>query len=1029
MQIGEPPYTLALMGKKSSGSRLHAGPRWLARLLLAAAVLSFALSVPAHAAQIQSLAQMDHASWIARDGAPQGILALAQGADGTLWIGAESGLFNFDGVTFTAFKSPVGDPQLPVEPVNSLCVTRDGSLWVGFFQAGAAHIKNGRVQLYSRLDDAPLGFLENLVESHDGSIWALSRQSRVLRLGPDSDGRWREEPLPQPKGRIGRFLIDSSNTLWLAQNGRLYRRPLSQSEYTATDVEVDLSFGMTEARDGSVWVTDAMLAADRGRTQHVDHFGRLISELPDTSYPFDILYAADGSVILATQDKGLHRFSAGDSAGVATPDVFGKLEGLTSDEVRTLLLDADGNIWAGGQRGLDRFRKSQIVRFVPKQPAIRWSLCAGKQGPLWIAGTNPQLYRVSGGIPALLPQQNGYYAIDCSPDGDAWLASSSGLWRLHEDRLSQIPAVPGTRPYNVQQLVATSDHILYAPLGTSTGGGYWRYQDNQWNKLGEGVPGRGTYVTYVDSQDRLWMGHSDGYVSLPLEDRWFSSGQAGLGTVRTIQETSHGMLAGGTNGLAIVREQSLEMLAFADDDAAAGIQAIVESRNGDVWLNAARGIVRIAASEIDTALSRLEHRMRSDLLAEGDFAGARQGAGRNASAARDADGKLWFVTVNGVVSIDPEHWRPQSRPPVISIKSISVDHSPLDEQGIIGPRPRVLEIRYLGVNLTAPDQVIYKYRLDGFDDDWQEVGRRTEAIYTRLPAGNYRFSVMASNGDGLWTAPVATGAFTVQRSFYQTAWFAAVCVGVALVIGWLAFSMRVRSITREVRARAEERAEERVRIARELHDTLLQGIQGLLLTFHVAAQKISPDNDSRTMLERALATADRMIIEGRNRVSRLRSEHLSDAELVASLENVSKDLQFNGDVQCRINRSGQGATLYAHVSDEVFYVAREALTNAFRHSEASHIKLDLIYGKRFFTLICTDDGRGFQPDDQQKSGHWGLKGMAERARKLGGKFRCRSTPQEGTEIRVSIPSYKAYPNHSRILFYLRALTPPRNDPH
>ena len=966
---------------------------------------------------------MDHATWTARDGAPQGILALAQATDGTLWIGAESGLFNFDGVTFTAFSPPEGDPPLPVEPVNSVHVAQDGSLWAGFFQAGAAHIKNGRVKLYAKLGDEPIGLLENLTESSDGSIWALSNQARVLRFG--ADGTWHKEPAPAAKGRIGRFLIDSSNTLWLAQNGRLYRRPLSQTQYTATDVAVDLSFGMTETRDGSVWITDAMLVADRGRTQHVDHFGHLIKQLPSETFTFDILYARDGSLILATQGKGLHRFLAEDLAGtrnfngIASPDVFGRTDGLTSDDVHALLLDADGNIWIGGQRGLDRFRKSQIVRFTSPQSSIWWGVCAGNQGALWISGLD-NLYQVSGGVQVPFPQLDGSYALDCSQDGDAWLASSRGLWHIHANRLSQIPSVPDTRPYNVQRLVATSDHTVYASVGSR---GYWRYKDNQWSRIDVPLP-RATWTAYVDSRDRLWLGHHDGYVSLPLEDQTFSSGEPGVGTVRAIQETSHGLLAGGTIGLAILREKNLEMLAFSDDAVVRGIRAIVESRSGDVWLNAARGIVRVGASEIDTALGQPGYRMKSDLLAAGDFVGARQGTGQNASAARDPDGKLWFVTVNGVVSIDPEHWRAESRPPVLSIKSISVDHSPLDQRGIIAPRPQLLEIRYFGVNLTAPDQVIYKYQLEGYDDDWQEVGRRTEAIYTRLPSGNYTFKVMASNGDGKWTPAVASAAFTVLPSFYQTTWFAAMCVCATFVVAWLTFSMRVRAITREVRTRAEERADERIRIARELHDTLLQGIQGLLLTFHVAAQKLSPDNDSRTMLERALATADRIIIEGRNRVSRLRSEHLSDSELVASLENVCKDLQFNDTVECRIKRSGTGATLYAHVSDEVFFVAREALTNAFRHAAASHIALDLVYGKRFFTMVCKDDGRGFQPEEQDNTGHWGLKGMAERVRKLGGKFRCNSSLQDGTEIFVSIPSYKAYPNHSRTLFYMRAFTNP-----
>jgi signal transduction histidine kinase len=231
---------------------------------------------------------------------------------------------------------------------------------------------------------------------------------------------------------------------------------------------------------------------------------------------------------------------------------------------------------------------------------------------------------------------------------------------------------------------------------------------------------------------------------------------------------------------------------------------------------------------------------------------------------------------------------------------------------------------------------------------------------------------------------------------------------------------RIRAISSAIKARAEERADERIRISRELHDTLLQSIQGLLLTFHVAAQKLSPDDDSKVMLEKALSTADRMIIEGRNRVNSLRSEHLTEAELIASLENVCRDLKVDDKVQYRVKRLGNEATLHAHVADEVFSIAREALTNAFRHSGASHLNLDLTYGTRYFSMSCADDGRGFDSQDQEKSGHWGLKGIVERAQKLGGQVRCGSKPMQGTEILFVIPSFRAYRGHSRMMFYLRA---------
>jgi len=228
-------------------------------------------------------------------------------------------------------------------------------------------------------------------------------------------------------------------------------------------------------------------------------------------------------------------------------------------------------------------------------------------------------------------------------------------------------------------------------------------------------------------------------------------------------------------------------------------------------------------------------------------------------------------------------------------------------------------------------------------------------------------------------------------------------------------------VTREVRARAEERADERIRIARELHDTLLQGVQGLLLNFHVAAQHIPAEDASKPILDKALSTADRIIIEGRNRVSRLRMEHLSDAELLPSIENVCNDLRGNGSPDSRVSRTGDAGPLRSHIADEIFYVAREALTNAFRHSHATLVTLELGYGKRFFAMRCHDDGRGFVPHDAEKANHWGLRGMAERVSKLGGALQVNSESGRGTDIAVTIPSFRAYQNASRLTFYLRAL--------
>jgi signal transduction histidine kinase len=288
--------------------------------------------------------------------------------------------------------------------------------------------------------------------------------------------------------------------------------------------------------------------------------------------------------------------------------------------------------------------------------------------------------------------------------------------------------------------------------------------------------------------------------------------------------------------------------------------------------------------------------------------------------------------------------------------------------------------------------------------------------------------VAASNDGNIWTQSPSAASITVRPSFYQTTWFLVLCGIAALAAIWFFFTLRLRAATRDVRARAEERADERIRIARELHDTLLQGIQGLLLTFHVAAQKVSADDESRKLLDSALATADRIIIEGRNRVNSLRSEHLTDAELRDSLENVGNDLRIDDKIAFRVIRDGIDAILHTHVADEVFYIAREALTNAFRHAGASEIVVKLSYASRYFSMSCKDDGRGFDSGDNTKPGHWGLMGMAERAQRVGGELHCQSEPTRGTEILFVLPSYRAYKHYSRMTFYLRAFHLSERDP-
>jgi len=431
-------------------------------------------------------------------------------------------------------------------------------------------------------------------------------------------------------------------------------------------------------------------------------------------------------------------------------------------------------------------------------------------------------------------------------------------------------------------------------------------------------------------------------------------------------------------------------------------------------------VVRIPASEVRAAMADPAHSVSSVNFQEGDFVGPDRALLFRHSADIDKSGRLWFSTLNGVISVDPDHLAEPKHPPRLSIGSIVADGHEMDASATLPPDTHTLDVKYFGLDLSDPRRVVYRYRLEGpdaRDSSWQDVGSRTEAAYTHLPPGSYQFQVMASNGNDVWTQPVSSTTFRILPHFYEKRWVQLLFVLAGVLLAWTVISLRLRYVSAAIKMRAEERADERVRIARELHDTLLQGVSGLLLSFHVAAEKVPADHVSKKTLERALTTADRIIVEGRNRVSRLRADNLNDAELKSLIESVAANFNSAKAIDFAIERKGGNEVLHSHVVDEIFCIAREALTNAFRHSEASEIVIELDYQKGEFRMSCRDNGRGFDAvalGANVTYGHWGLRGMAERAERIGANFACTSNADQGTEIQVRVPARLAYARSSRL---------------
>jgi len=978
-------------------------------------------------AQGQRLRDMAHASWRERDGAPWGITHLAQGSDGSLWIGSESGLVNFDGQTFRPVQSPPGEPGLPADKVYSLLITTTGTIWVSFEKL-IARVAADDVTLYDTADASPLGSVEQLTEALDGSVWAIDGRRRLIRFV--SDGQWRAEPTPS-SGLIAGLFVDSSNTLWLAQDGFLHTRAPHQAGYVQTEVRASVVTGFAETPNRSIWMSDYDATTARARLQQISPTGGLIRThpqgLPNSG---TLVSTADGSLIITPTFAGIRRLSAEELYAPthvrarAEPDTLTTTQGLTSRSARAVIVDSHGNIWIGGAFGLDRLSPNRLARVLPEEAKGMWGMCATARGDTLLVNSVGEMYFVSGHAPTRLGVAADLVSFACADVGRVWFVDKrGGIWSIVAGRITALPSIEGTRQGDFIKIVAAPDHTLYATVAgrSEQGGGVWRYRDHRWTKLGGGELSAGGFSAYVDHRDRLWIGYTEGRAILheANDARMFQSSQPGLGTVHSFLDTSHGMIAAGTNGLAVLRDSRFEMLAYAEPSLVRGVRGMVEARNGDLWMNSANGLACLTAKELRAGIADPTYPMKVRLVREGDFAAA---SGSHSvkvtywqNVARDSQGYLWFSILGigakdgEIVRLDPENSHATNHAPKVSIRSFVANGQPLTSDRRLAPSTRAVSVQYFGVNLTAPNSVIYRYRLEGFDESWQEAGRRTEAVYTSLPPGTYSFAVMASSGDGIWTDPVSSAPITVLPRFYQTWWFAAAMAGLVMLIAGVAHRVRVRQISRVMSARFDERLAERTRVARELHDTLLQTVHGSKLVVERALR----DNADRDRLVRALEQLSvwlgQAAAEGRAALHSLRASTTEGNDLAGAFRRAIDECRNDSAAQTPFCVQGHARELHPMVRDEVYRIGYEAIRNACMHSSANRIDIALEYGHDVILRI-SDDGVGIDTAviETGKEGHFGLRGMRERAERIGATFTLVSGPGIGTAITLIVPGRIAF---------------------
>ncbi len=717
---------------------------------------------------------------------------------------------------------------------------------------------------------------------------------------------------------------------------------------------------------------------------------------------------------------------AGEGTPAAAPETFDTRDGLSGERVLSYLEDREGNIWFGTSGGLDRFRSAAIVRAAMPPRSEFLSLAAGESGSMWIGTDNAGVFHAAQSITPVMTPPGGILCIYRDPDGVLWLGGDGHLWRSEGDHFIQValPADIVGPISDVQAITRDHDGGLWVSFASN---GLYRLWKGSWSAYGNQpallrlIPMAAT----TDSAGRVWLGYAGSRVTLidGATVRTFSAADGlQVGNVLTVATRGDDIWVGGELGLAHFENGRFRSIDTRGGRPLASVSGIVETGNGDLWVDESDGVMHITANELHRSRTDPGYRVRNETFNFQDgLPGTLQGARPLPTAAEGSDGRLWFATSMGVAWVDPARIPRNTAVPPVWIQAVTADgHRHAAEHGSpiqLPARTTNLQIEYTGLSLQIPERVHFRYQLEGADPEWQDAGTRRVAFYTNLGPGHYQFRVIASNNDGIWNEIGDTLEVTIPPTFVQTNWFLALCgLGVAATL-CLLYLLRLRQMTARVRGRLEERLQERERIARELHDTLLQGMQGLILRFHALSQRAGVDKPERAAMKDALDGAQRALVDARDRVTGLRESTVTTPGLFESLTRLGESLAHDHVSALQATIQGKPITLHPVVYEEVQRIGAEALANAFRHAEASRVELDISFDRAELRLRVRDDGCGFELATlhaANRQGHWGMTGMRERARRIRGRIDIWSRPGAGTEIDLRIPAAMAYHDPFRV---------------
>ena len=991
--------------------------RWTLTLLF---VMNFSI-VASGLDPNQRVTQYLRVRWTMRDGFPGGrVNSITQTADGYLWVATGRGLVRFDGYAFRSGEQLTPTNQ-PISQYFSLVADRSGTLWLQEEALSLRCYRNNQFVDLAFDSGLPKNQVTAISPARDGGVLIATTGLRFFRY---NHGKLESKAAPPEFASVtARSIVETSDgKVWMGSHvdGLFYydHGQLSAVKEGLPDDKINC---LLATENGGLWI-----GTDRGL---VFWDGTRISSraLPlslKTSQVLSLAEDRDHNIWIGTSD-GLSRFN---------PTATFSLEAVTDESGRAITAifeDREGNLWVGDPLGLERIRESAFATYSPDE-----GLPEETNGPIyvdsanrtWVAPSDGGLYRIANGVVERITIKelgdDTVYSIAGYGD-ELWLGRRHGglthLTGLQTGLNERLVALSYTYPkglaqHGVSSVLRSNDGAIWA--GTFSGG-VTRLQGNKFVTFTTAVGLGSNKILSIEqgADGAMWFATSGG-LSEFADGHWKTltkHDNLPSDEVNSLFEDQSGILWIGTaSGLAYLNSSNIHTATALSPLLRGAILGIAEDRFGNLWLTTSTHIFSVKRSAL------LNGRVQDgDLHVFGPDDGLHgtNGVRGDRSVVCDDRGRIWLSTSRGVSVADPERERKKAVLVIPHLEGISVDGKQEDLMDAIHipPYPQRITFSFIGVSLSAPDRVRYRYKLYNFDRNWSEPIDARQAVYNNLSPGRYRFDLIASNG-GIWSPEEIGIPIMVEPALWQAWWFRIACVFTLGLAVWIIYVLRMQHFSRQLNLRFEERLSERIRIAQDLHDTLLQGFLSSSMLVHVANEQVPEDSDAKPMLRQSLELMRQVTEEARQTLKGIRASAPLDLSLERALARIPSEVIAGKDSGYRVSVEGSPRELNPAVRNDVYRISREAVVNAFRHARARNIEVTINYNWRNLHLVIVDDGCGI--DDKvlasSRKGHWGLRGMRENSHQIGAKLRVSTRTTAGTEVVLIVPARIAYRSQSEL---------------